>query len=80
MNPFEILPGCENLTKTEIKDLTGSATAKDQIAWLEKNLWEYAVKKSGEPVISRLYYRLRLCGINPSSGLVKHWEPDFSRM
>ena len=76
---FELPILSETLTVDEIAAISGAARKADQIAWLKGNGWLYHTTRSGEPVVGRLYARLKLSGINPgaltSSG---GWVPDFS--
>lgn len=76
---FEMPMSSEMLAADEIVAITGCSRRNDQIAWLQAAGWTFVTNRSGEPVIGRLYARLRLAGITPSV-LVSSggWTPDFS--
>lgn len=77
---FEFPLGSETLGPEEIMGITGCARRGDQIQWLQTNKWEYCVNKAGEPIIGRMYARLRLAGISPVATFSgkSGWAPDFS--
>lgn len=76
---FELPLVSEALTAAEVTEITGCSRRSDQIAWLEAAGWTHVRNKAGEPIIGRLYVRLRLAGISPSA-LVSTggWAPDFT--
>lgn len=78
---FEFDIASETLTVDEVKAISGAAHKGDQITWLTKNGWVFHTTRSGNPVVGRLYARLKLSGINPialsTSG---GWVPDFSEI
>jgi hypothetical protein len=78
---FELPLSSETLTPDEVAAITGCTRRGDQIAWLEAAGWTHVRNKAGEPVIGRLYVRLRLAGISPAA-LVSTggWAPDFSNL
>tara|TARA_R110001592_G_scaffold333666_2_gene617544 strand:+ start:317 stop:568 length:252 start_codon:yes stop_codon:yes gene_type:complete len=78
---FEMPLGSETLTKQELTEITGSMRRLDQIAWLDALAWQYVKTKAGEPIVGRLYARLKLAGIN-ASGLssVDVRGPDMSKV
>lgn len=81
---FEMPLASETLSADEVQEITGAARKADQVGWLESHGWHYVRTRAGEPIVGRLYARLRLAGINPGS-LVRPpgpptWEPDFSRL
>lgn len=78
---FEFPLMSETLSDAEVKEITGAKTAQAQRAWLKGNGWNYLVKKSGHPVVGRLYARLKFSGISPAEMMPKGaWSPDFSTL
>lgn len=76
---FEFPIYSETLGPAEIEEITGAKTAAAQISWLKNNGWAFLVKKSGYPVVGRMYARLKLSGITPADLAPKAaWSPDFS--
>jgi len=78
---FELPLSSETLSQDEIVSITGCSRRGDQIAWLLAAGWTHLMNRAGEPVVGRLYARLRLAGITPSA-LVQTggWAPDFSAL
>lgn len=78
---FEMPIASETLSQEEVVLITGCARRADQIAWLQTEGWTFVKNKAGEPVIGRLYARLKLAGISPntltSSG---GWAPDLNKV
>lgn len=78
---FEMPLASETLTPDELAQITGCARRADQITWLLDAGWTFVKNRSGEPIVGRLYARLRLSGISPSSlAGSSTWSPDFSKM
>lgn len=76
---FELPIASETLSGEELQLITGCARRNDQIAWLEAAGWTYVKNKAGEPVVGRLFARMKLAGINPSSlATIGAWAPDLS--
>ncbi|MFJ2986580.1 DUF4224 domain-containing protein [Collimonas sp. NPDC087041] len=76
---FAMEIGSEILQAEEVSAITGCARRADQLEWLKINGWTIHRNKAGEPIIGRMYARLKLAGINPAtlaSGTT--WVPDFS--
>lgn len=78
---FEMPMTSETLTPEEVASITGCARRADQIAWLQGEGWIFVRNRAGEPIVGRLYARLRLSGVSISSltGSTS-WTPDFSKM
>lgn len=78
---FQLTIDSETLTHDELSSITGCGRRADQVSWLDAQGWTYVKTRSGEPVVGRLYARLRLAGISPSA-LVSPggWTPDFSSL
>ena len=78
---FEMHLSSETLTQEEVVLITGCSRRADQIAWLQKEGWTFVKNKGGEPIVGRLYARLKLSGISPttltSSG---GWAPDLNKV
>jgi hypothetical protein len=78
---FEMSLPSETLTAEEIQQITGCGRRGDQVAWLRAAGWTYVTNRAGEPVVGRLYARLRLAGITPSALMATGgWAPDFSSL
>ncbi|MFZ6640760.1 DUF4224 domain-containing protein [Undibacterium sp. TC4M20W] len=78
---FETKVESETLTSDELASITGCPRRHDQIVWLKSNGWVYHLKRNGEPVIGRLYARLKLAGVNPKDfAPAAPWTPDFSKL
>ena len=78
---FEMPVSSETLTQDEVMAITGCSRRGDQVAWLEAAGWTHVRNKAGEPIVGRLYVRMKLAGITPdvlvSSG---GWAPDFTNL
>ena len=78
---FEMPLASETLTGEEVQQITGCGRRGDQVAWLQAAGWAYVTNRAGEPVVGRLYARLRLAGITPSALMATGgWAPDFSTL
>ncbi len=76
---FEIPIESETLTAAELMQITGCARKSDQIEWLSSNGWLFHKNRAGEAVVGRLYARLKLAGITPSTIVTTGgWVPDYS--
>ena len=64
---FEMPLTTETLTEEEITDISGCSRKSDQVQWLSQNGWVFFQNRAGAPKIGRLYARLRMAGINPST-------------
>ena len=66
MNAMFALPiDSETLTGEELQQISGCARRNDQISWLDSAGWTYVRNRAGEPIVGRMYARLKLAGINP---------------
>lgn len=65
MAMFALQLDSETLSGEELQQICGCARRNDQIAWLNAAGWTYVQNKAGEPIVGRLYARLKLAGINP---------------
>lgn len=78
---FELPFVSEILSQDEVAEITGCGRRVEQIQWLTANAWTFHKTKSGNPVVGRLYARLKLSGINPSAlSAPGGWSPDFSAL
>ncbi|MBK6907835.1 MAG: DUF4224 domain-containing protein [Rhodocyclaceae bacterium] len=78
---FEMPIASETLAPEEIVQITGCARRADQMAWLQAEGWTFVKNKAGEPIVGRLYARLRLAGISTSTLTgVSGWAPDFTKI
>lgn len=64
------------LTPDDLRSLTDTPVKALQIHWLDRNGWEYAISRLGNPKVLRAYAEMRL-GIRADKPS-KHPEPDFS--
>lgn len=80
---FEISLPSETLEPDEVCTLSGCTRKNDQVEWLNRNGWVFFKNRAGEPIIGRLYARLKLSGINPAAmaapANLGGWQPDFSK-
>lgn len=78
---FEMPLSSETLTADELQQITGCARRADQVAWLQTEGWMYVRNRAGEPIVGRLYARMRLSGITPNALVASGgWAPDFSNL
>jgi len=77
---FEMTLPSETLTADEVSQLSGCVRKGDQIEWLSTNGWIFHRNKAGDPVVGRLYARMKMAGINMSSVFAGSWAPDFSKV
>lgn len=76
---FEFPLQDETLSEEEIVKITGCARKAEQIEWLTCAGWEFHKNRAGQPIVGRMYARLRLAGITPATMLASGgWQPDFS--
>lgn len=78
---FEMPLASETLSADEVQEITGAARKTDQVGWLETHGWHYLRNRAGEPIVGRLYARLKLAGLSPQTLLTpptETWEPDMS--
>lgn len=78
---FEMTIESETLSLDEVAMITGCARKADQIIWLEAQGWTYVKTRAGEPIIGRMYARLKLAGISPQLlGAAEVRGPDMSKI
>tara|TARA_R110001592_G_scaffold91274_1_gene267352 strand:+ start:5030 stop:5272 length:243 start_codon:yes stop_codon:yes gene_type:complete len=78
---FEMVLATEVLGPEEVIQITGCARRNDQINWLELQGWAYVKTRAGEPIIGRLYARLKLAGISTQLLMaVEAKGPDLSKI
>ncbi len=79
---FDFPLASETLTPDEVAQITGAQRKHDQIEWLTCNGWTYHRNRAGEPIVGRLYARLKMAGINPALMLPQQTPslPDFSKV
>lgn len=78
---FEFPMTSETLSQEEITSISGCARRGDQAEWLACNGWAFHKNKSGEPIVGRMYARLRMAGITPALMATSGgWVPDFSNV
>ena len=78
---FEMVLPSEMLGQEEVIQITGCARRNDQIAWLDAQGWTYVKTRAGEPIVGRMYARLKLSGISPQLlGAAEVRAPDMSKI
>lgn len=78
---FEMTLDSETLKQEEIEEICGCKRTSDQLAWLAKNGWIFHKNKGGDPVIGRMYARMKMAGISPKDMTVPgDWMPDLSQV
>ena len=78
---FEFPLTSETLASEEIAQITGCGRKGDQIEWLTCNGWTHHKNKAGEPIVGRLYARLRLAWIRLAAlAGAGGWTPDFTQV
>lgn len=78
---FEFPLPSEILKPKEVEDITGYSRQSDQVQWLDRNHWVYHPNKAGDPIIGRMYARMKMAGINPTALMTTGgWVPDYSKL
>jgi hypothetical protein len=72
----------ETLDEEELASITGYHRPSKQISWLANHGWQYALTGARRPVVGRVYARLKLAGVKPSStnAVAETWTLDLSRV
>lgn len=72
----------ETLSEDELAAITGYQMPHCQKRWLINNGWQHFLTGAGRPVVGRIYARLKLAGIKPSSSntATEAWTFDPSRV
>ncbi|HEY0289843.1 MAG TPA: DUF4224 domain-containing protein [Pseudomonas sp.] len=72
----------ETLAEEDLMAITGYVIPSRQIAWLDQNGWKYVLTRARRPVVGRVYARMKLAGVKPSSENVaaEAWTLDLSRV
>lgn len=65
------------LTKPQLRELTGTAQAARQLAWLDQNRWTYAIDAKGWPKVATAYHDIRM-GIAEPAAAGAVTMPDWS--
>jgi hypothetical protein len=68
----------ETLSMDELQQITGATRKRDQIDWLENNGWVFLKNRAGDPIVGRIYARLRLSGLHPATLADQNSGPNFS--
>lgn len=78
---FEMPISSETLSQDEIVLITGCSRRADQVAWLQAEGWTFVKNKAAEPIVGRMYARLKLSGINPNTlTSPSGWAPDLNKI
>ncbi len=67
------------LTQTELAELTERKRKADQIAWLKKNGYHYAIGANGHARVLRDHVQAKLCG-GSSSPAPAAAEPNWAAL
>ncbi|WP_375738022.1 DUF4224 domain-containing protein [Pseudomonas boanensis] len=72
----------ETLSDEELVSITGYRLPSLQIKWLINNGWQHALTGARRPVVGRVYARLKLAGVKPSTSnaVAEPWALDLSRV
>jgi len=72
----------ETLNQEELVAITGYQIPSRQIQWLSSNGWEYVLTGARRPIVGRIYARLKLAGVKPSttSAVAETWTLDLSKV
>ncbi|WP_122316105.1 DUF4224 domain-containing protein [Pseudomonas cichorii] len=72
----------ETLAETELASITGYRRPSKQIAWLADHGWHYTLTGARRPVVGRVYARLKLAGVRPTTfnAVADTWSLDLSRV
>ncbi|MFJ3259874.1 DUF4224 domain-containing protein [Pseudomonas sp. NPDC086581] len=75
-------PVSEFLTEAELKALVGRELKGLQIKWLKDHHWIYEINAAGRPVVGRIYARMKLAGVKPTSSAAvqEPWQLDLSKV
>lgn len=78
---FQLPYKSDILEEAELIRLTGHTKPSYQIRWLENHQWIFEKNAAGEPIVSRLYFQMKMAGIDASAFLPKKpWEPDLNAL
>lgn len=69
----------EFLTEAELSAMLGVTWPSKQIQWLKTHHWVYEVNAAGRPIVGRIYARLKLAGVKPTSSAAveEPWQLDL---
>lgn len=72
----------EFLAEEELAGITGYQTPSRQIRWLCNNGWQYVLTGARRPVVGRVYARLKLAGLKPSTNnaVAEMWSLDLAKV
>lgn len=72
----------EFLTEEELASMICAKRSSKQIEWLNSHHWKYEINVAGKPVVGRIYARLKLAGVKPSTNnaAVEPWSLDLSKV
>lgn len=77
-----ILLSSETLTEKELATITGYQIPSKQILWLTENYWEHVLTGARRPIVGRVYARMKLAGVKPStvSTAAETWSLDLANV
>lgn len=70
----------ETLDDDELVAITGYRLPSKQIDWLTRKGWQFVTNGANRPVVGRVYARLKLAGVKPSTvnAVAQPWALDLS--
>lgn len=70
----------ETLTEDELTTITGYQIPSRQIQWLTDNHWQFVLTGARRPIVGRVYARLKLAGVKPSTAnaVAETWTLDLA--
>ena len=75
---FEMPIADETLSSDELHRITGHAYSAGQAKWLTEAGWIFHTNRAGDPIVGRLFARMKMAGIHtPSLTSPTGWAPDF---
>ncbi|AZC31558.1 Phage protein [Pseudomonas chlororaphis subsp. piscium] len=72
----------ETLADEELCTITGYQLPSKQIQWLTENHWQFVLTGARRPVVGRVYARLKLAGVKPSSvnAVAETWSLNLANV
>jgi len=77
---LELPTESETLTTDEVIQIMGCQRRTDQVEWLTCNGWAFHKNKIGDPIVGRLFARLKMAGIRLDAVAPSAAMPDFSKV
>lgn len=68
-----------NLTRDELKDITGRLKPAAQLRWLRRNGFTALLRADGIPLVSRAHFQAKMDGLLPGTK-PQTFEPNFGAL